>query len=348
MTLTEGLMGLAGLVLAFLLIQGLWTSWRARPRRAEPSAHKERAEPSADFEATVEGKAAPQGAVTDAGARLVSSRTRLSIDPLIDAVAVMPLEAPIPGESALAAMPLSRRAGSKPMLIEGLDAETGIWEPPAVGRRYSEFQAGVQMANRAGALNEIEYSEFVQKIQSFADDIGSVPDFSDMIDVVARARELDQFAQAHDAQLALHVVAQSVSWSVGYLQQMAGRHGFQSGALPGQLLLASSEPEGPPLVVISFDAQAALADDPDQAALRRFTVSLDVAQSPESLEPFSVWQRVAAGLAKDMDGSLLDDDDRPVSLQQFASIHVELQRLYKALESRDLAAGSWPARRLFS
>ncbi|MCK7498832.1 MAG: hypothetical protein MZW92_55935 [Comamonadaceae bacterium] len=34
----------------------------------------------------------------------------------------------------------------------------------APDHRYSELQAGVQLASRSGALNEIEYSEFVQKV----------------------------------------------------------------------------------------------------------------------------------------------------------------------------------------
>ncbi len=59
------------------------------------------------------------------------------------------------------------------------------------------------MANRSGALNEIEYSEFIQKIQTFADAIGAEVDFPDMLEVVARARELDAFAGEHDAQLAV-------------------------------------------------------------------------------------------------------------------------------------------------
>jgi hypothetical protein len=63
------------------------------------------------------------------------------------------------------------------------------------------LQAGVQLANRTGPLNEIEYSEFVMKAQAFADALGGTPDFPDMLQEVARARELDQFASQHDAQL---------------------------------------------------------------------------------------------------------------------------------------------------
>ena len=60
-------------------------------------------------------------------------------------------------------------AGSKPVAVEGLNEHTGNWEPAVAGQRYGAFQVGVQLANRTGALNEIEYSEFVVKAQAFAD-----------------------------------------------------------------------------------------------------------------------------------------------------------------------------------
>src|SRR5690242_5252378 len=84
-------------------------------------------------------------------------------------LAVVTPEAPVSGELALQHLPGSRRAGTKPFHIEGLNSESGEWELPRPGQRYGEFQAGLQMANRHGAVNEIEYSEFVQKVEAFAE-----------------------------------------------------------------------------------------------------------------------------------------------------------------------------------
>ena len=46
--------------------------------------------------------------------------------------------------------------------------------------------------------------------------------------------------------------------------------------------------------------------------------------------------------------SPVDDRGRPITLHAFAGIGADLDVLYRALESRDLAAGSLAARRLFS
>ena len=345
MTLTTALAILGALVLAGVVAHGAWTSWRANPRQPRPEvppADPTRQEPMLDEPGVA--SVPDLGDLRPPPMRKASAR----LDPLIDALAPITLESPVSGELALTHLPPSRRAGTKPFLIEGLNAETGEWELPALRQRYGEFQAGVQMANRAGALNEIEFSEFVQKLQLFADGVGGMVEVPDMLDVVARARELDAFASGHDAQLAIVLRANGAAWSVGYIQQMAARRGFVAGVLPGRLVLPGAVEGEPPVLVLTFDAQAALADDPNISSVREVTLSLDVPQTPESAEPFPAWHDAARTLAADMDATMVDDHGRPITLHAFAAIGTELTTLYRALESRDLAAGSLAARRLFS
>jgi hypothetical protein len=339
MTLTVALAILAGLVLVAILVHGLWSARRSAPRPplvAAPAAG-ERVEPSLGADAPLPDE--PRPAATRRAPRL---------DALIDALVPLALESPVSGEAVLAHLPPTRRAGSKPFAIEGLDAESGGWQTPAAGHRYSELQAGVQLANRGGALNEIEYSEFVQKVQAFADAVGALPDFPDMLEIVARARELDAFASPLDAQLTLTLKSEQVAWSLGFLQQCAARHGFAAGALPGRMVMPGADEGAPPMLVLSFDAQAALDDDPARSALRECLLSLDVPQTPEAAEPFPAWHRAATALADELGAVIVDDHGAPITLHAFAAIGKELEQLYRQLEARDLAAGTAAARRLFS
>src|SRR5438270_11072240 len=107
-----------------------------------------------------------------------------------------------------------------------------------------------------------------------------------MMGEVARAKELDQFASEHDAQLGFTLRAKNAAWSPGYVQQAAAKLGFVPGVIPGRLVLPASTAGAPPVLVISFDTQAAMADDPTQSALREFTLSLDVPQVHRSEQPF--------------------------------------------------------------
>jgi len=344
------LAALGALVLAGVVAHGAWQARKAGPKRALPPQAAEERAPDETPPAAAPPVAPAHLAELAPGAIEAPPprRPAMRLDALVDAIASLTVEAPVTGEMVLGHLPPTRRAGSKPFFIEALNASTGEWEAPAPGQRYREFQAGVQLANRTGALNEIEYSEFVQKVQPFAESIGAMGDFPDMLDVVARARELDAFAGAHDAQLALHLRARGAAWSVGYIQQHAARLGFVAGVVPGRLVLPSKDEGAPPVLTLTFDSQAAFAEDPSRAAVRDVMLSFDVPQTEPAAAPFAAWQSSAQALADAMDADIVDDHGRPLTAPGFAAIGGELESLYRQLEARDLAAGAPVTRRLFS
>jgi ZipA, C-terminal FtsZ-binding domain len=102
------------------------------------------------------------------------------------------------------------------------------------------------------------------------------------------------------------------------------------------------------VLTLTFDSQAALADDPNLAAVREVTLAFDVPQTDPKAAPFATWQSSAQALAQAMDATVVDDHGRALGAESFAAIGNELGQLYAALEARDLAAGSPAARRLFS
>jgi hypothetical protein len=350
-----GLAIAGGLLLAGVVAHSAWSARKNQPKRATPETPSgespkqtythtdgmaERQDPSFDGDSSL-------GSLSNL-ASLLAIDKKPGLDALIDVIAPVAVDQDVSGEAALAAMPATRRAGSKPFGVEGLNMVTRQWEMPAAGQRYSAFQCGLQLANRLGALNQIEYSEFVMKTQAFADALGGEPDFPEMLDEVARARELDQFASAHDAQLSLTLQAASTAWSPGYVAQNAARLGFVAGAIPGRMVLPSSERGGAPLLGLAFDTQAAMAEDPEQSALREVTLSLDVPQVPREEQPFARMRESAAALAASMDGVVMDDNSNLIAPAAMDLIGSELEQLYDTLDERDLSAGSSLARRLFS
>mgnify|MGYP000311223749 CR=1 FL=1 len=366
-----------GLVLAAIVAYNAWILHRNAPKKALPPDPDRpapvagdplleptlRQEPSLDADlgpsnaasyANLDQGAEPHEHTVDAGDALRmpvpthSLERRPGLDPLIDVIASIQPEGLVSGDAALAALPPTRRAGSKPFAIEGLNDATQQWETPAPGQRYRSFQAGVQLANRMGALNEIEFSEFVMKAQGFADAINAAPDFPDMLQEVARARELDQFASDHDAQLMFMLRARQAAWSPGYVQQCAARLGFVPGPIAGRLVLPSSTPGQAPLLHLACDQHAALSDDPDQSAVRDLALSLDVPQVPRGEQPFARLREVATALCQAMDGVLCDQDGNPLPAMAMDAIAADLEQLYDVLDQRELSAGSALARRLFS
>ena len=356
-TLQLSLIVIGVLVLAAVMAYNAWvtrqsTARKAAQREITTPAHAdktERIEPVLDGSAAAEegGPSEPgDGVPTLPSAQAPDRRPRM--DPLIDVIAPLALESVVSGDAVLAALPRSRRVGTKPFAVEGLNSATEEWESPRAGQRYQALQAGVQLANRAGALNEIEFSEYVVKTQAFADTLAATPEFPDMLEEVARARELDQFASTHDAQLGFMLRARRAAWSPGYVTQSAARLGFVAGALPGRMVLSGSESGQAPILSRVFDPHAAMAEDPEQSALREVALSLEVTHVARSEQPFVRMREAARALADAMDGVVTDDAGAPLSTDTMDHIGADLESLYDALDSRDLAAGSHQARRLFS
>ena len=374
-TLQISLAVIGVVLLSLIVAYNAWTARRNAPKKARPAEEEhaaelaQRHEPAFDARAgapslspaldsvlpgfdPAPGDSLPQGIdARDVRELPTPPRTherRGGLDPLIDALAPLLADHPVTGEAAVAALPTTRRAGSKPFGIEGFNEVEQQWERPVVGQYYRYFQAGVQLANRTGALNEIEFSEFVVKVQAFADAMSAAPDFPDMLHEVARARELDQFASEHDAQLSFVLRARKAAWSPGYLVQNAARLGFVPGALPGRMVLPVQTPGLPPLLSLAFDAHAAQSENLDQSAIRDLLVSLDVAQVHRSEKPFARLCEVATTLCMHMDGVLCDQNGNPLPAMAMNPIATDLELLYDKLDSRDLSAGSILARRLFS
>lgn len=342
-TLQIGLAIVGGLVLAAVLVQGAWTVRKNRPRQARTDVSETAPQLAAGIEPELDVLAFDGGQFP-----LSALEKRPALDALIDSIAPIFLESAVSGEAVLAALPGTRRVGSKPFSIEGFNDTCQRWEMPLAGQRYMTFQAGVQLANRSGALNEIEYSEFVMKTQLFCDAINGTPDFPEMLEEVTRARELDQFASEHDAQLGFMLRARSAAWSPGYIQQNAVRLGFVAGSTPGRLIIPASMTGTAPMLVLSYDTQAALADDQAQSAVRELVLSLDVAQVARTENAYSRMRAAALSLADSMEGVVTDDNGLPLLPAAMDAIGAELEHLYDTLDEHDLSAGSALARRLFS
>ncbi len=342
----------------------------ARSMMEEATAHAQRVPDEAELAQIAQSKAAAAKAAAERAAQqaaqapvmkpevakvmesaasdLPQLEKRPALDALIDVIAAVEIDHPVSGDAALQAMPATRRVGSKLFSLEGLNTETGLWEHPLNGQRYSAFQSGVQLANRTGPLNEIEFSEFVTKTQHFADAINGAPEFPDMLEAVARARELDSFASAHDAQLSFTLKATKAAWSPGYVQQNAARLGFIAGVLPGRMVVPANVHGLPPILGLTFDSQAAMSEDPTQSAIYELALSLDVPQVDRKEEPYARMIQTAYELARVMDGAISDDNGQPLSETAIGAIARDLLALYDTLDARDLSAGSPQARRLFS
>lgn len=338
-SLQIGLIVFGVLLLLGMLAYNSWHTRRNTPRPAQPEDGGEEAvEPTWDL-------SAPAAGAPPAGVPVLGSER--SLDALIDAIAPIALDGQVSGDILLAALPATRRVGSKPFAVQARPVDEQAWEWPLAGRHYDRLQVGVQLANRTGALTEIEYSEFVVIARHYADAVGGEAQFPDMMDEVARGRELDHFARAHDAELNLMVCSHRVRWSVGYVLQKARQLGFVAGSTLDRMALPSATPQQPPLLQLSFDVAAGHDGDVAQQAVDVVTLGFDVPAVLRSEQPWPRLHELAFALADAMGGRVVDGGEQPLREDALQRIGADLERLYDALEAHGLPAGAPQTRRLF-
>lgn len=328
--------------------KGLFGKGTQASEHQDPAAAHAAYASEAPAEAGLAAQEPAPAAKFSAGSQSAIHLASLEFDSLVCSIVPLELDKPVSGDAALAAQAPTRRIGKKQFLMQGFNLHTQQWEAPRAGARYSQFQTAIQLANRQGALNEIEFSEFVLKTQAFADAIGADPDFPDMLHEVARGREVDQFAAQNDAILNLMLVAQRATWSPGYVRQAAAQYGFKSSVTPGRLVLPAATPSSPPVLVLSYDPQAAMADDLDHAPVHEVLFTLDVPNVDSNEHAFERLRNILDGMAQTMDGAVTDPEGRKLPAMAIDSIGEDMERLYEALDSRGIPAGSPSALRLFS
>lgn len=285
-----------------------------------------------DEDAHVEDAQAEAGGAVAAATPTLAAR---QLSEIFDCIVELPLPSASPGEPLLALAQRLRRVGAKPVNVEGLPVgaapeEWGALEP---ARRYQALRVGILMANRHGALNAMEFSEFVAGVQAIAEPLAVLADTPDMAAVLARARDLDATCAQLDAQVGVNVEAPEALGPA----QLAALAATMSVVERGSNRYARMGVQGD--VVFSV----ALADVPN-----RLTFLLDVPRSAPASDAWRKMLEAANACAQRVGGRLVDDGGRPLLEPALAQIGRQLVQRYESLEAIGLPAGSALALRVFN
>ncbi|WP_322013943.1 cell division protein ZipA C-terminal FtsZ-binding domain-containing protein [Paraburkholderia sp. J12] len=330
----------------------------AAPLDTPADIQAETTTPNGFPDAAAEGAAAEAEAVAETGgeaervepvlpaATTISAAPPAVVDRRIDCIVPIRLAAPLAGERVIPFAQRLRRAGSKPVHIEGKPENGDGWELLQNGVRYEELRAAAQLANRSGPLNELEFSEFVTGVQQFADAIDAAPEFPDMMETVAMARELDGFAAQCDAQLSINVMSDGAPWSANYVQAVAAQDGLLLSRDGTRFVKLDAKQS--PVFMLQFGDTNFLRDDLTYKGGQIITLILDVPVADEDILPFRLMCDYAKSLAERIGGRVVDDQRRPLPETVLQSIDKQLMTLYAKLEEAGIPAGSPATRRLFS
>ncbi|MRW90042.1 cell division protein [Duganella sp. FT80W] len=296
---------------------------------AEFSTDDEAGKPASDEELAARAKAASAAAAEQATAL---------VDPLIDCLLPLTLEAPARGDKLLPVLQTLRMVGNKPVHFIG-KAVSGDWEPIGYGGVYTELQGGVQLASRSTALNELEYSELVTRLRAMADEIGAEPAIPDMMEVMAEARNLHRFVAGHDAQLGVNLQTNGAPWAINTLIGALEKQGFDVRP-DGRFVM----PDGDGGFLFSLSTNVTPAEE----TTGRLTLLLDVPCVAPARDGFGAMVACARTLVARLDATIVDDYNQPLSDAALTEIAGQVQDFYTEMNDADIPAGSTRALRLFS
>jgi hypothetical protein len=267
-----------------------------------------------------------------------SEQATSQVDPLIDCLLPLELEAPIRGDKLLPVLQKLRFVGSKPVHFIGF-AVSGDWEPITHGTVYTRLQGGVQLASRTTALNELEYSELVTRLRGISDEIGAEPQIPDMIEVMGEAKTLHRFVASHDAQLGVNLATNGAPWAITTLIGALEKQGFDVRP-DGRYVMPDGD--GGHLFSLSTNVSPAEETTP------RLTLLLDVPCVAPARDGFGAMVACAKSLVTRLDATIVDDYNQPLSDEALAEIAGQVKDFYADMEASDIPAGSTRALRLFS
>ncbi len=340
--LQASLIGIGGAIVAGVISYNKWQEFKARKsmERAFSSSHDD-----VLMGGGVDGQSArhepgfaAQGRDFEQGMLDAAPVRELAVDSLIDCDVALALDSPLRGEKILPVLMSLRHVGNKPVHFIG-QLDDGTWENASHGGVYVALQAGIQLANRSGPLNELEYSEFVARLRQVADELGAEPDVPDMMEVMKAAADLHRFVSEYDAQLGVNLHSNGAPWEIGTLLTALEKQGFDLRP-DGRLVM----PDGAGGILFALQTNVALAAE----STARLTLLLNVPCVMPERDAFGAMVACAKSLAAKLDGTVVDDAGQPLSDQALGQIAAQVDSFCDDMENADIAPGSTRAMRLFS
>lgn len=270
----------------------------------------------------------------------------LNIDDKIDLVAVITANDPVSPRMLMDALAKSRTFG-KPVYWEGL--QNGSWGALHTDvPRYKEIKAGLQLADRKGAIDEIFIGQFIKLLQEFAASANGVCQVEALDAATRRAQEIDQFAAAVDVEIGVNVVSRSgVAFQGTKVRALCEAAGLKLDPDSGAFLSANERGEAQ-FILANLEPRAFTPEQIRNLTTQGLTILLDVPRVADGTKVFQQMMQLARSLAEGLGGEVVDDARKPLTNTGADAIRMQLAEISRRMSERGIAAGSRLAQRLFS
>ncbi len=302
--------------------------------------------------------AAPDDQLAEGGPAGVGEPMHL-LSPAIDYIATLETAAGVPAADWLAAQRATLSRADKPVHWAGFDEENGEWvmlgADAARGgesRLFRHVRAGLQLADRRGALSENDLLIFATAMDALAREWQAqgrpvMLDLPDPRPVPAVAADLDAFCAGVDIQISLNVIALNEAFPGTQVRALAESAGMFLDA-HGRFVRVSDDGSVLYMLLLNHDPAGFSAENLRATTVQGLTFLFDVPTVARGERVFDQLAELAGRFADVLKGALVDDNRRPLSEASLAPISRQIAQFQASMAQRNLPAGGRMARRLFS
>ena len=345
-----GLLGIGVLVVLGVLIYNRMQEARLK-RQDEEAFGTRRADVLMDAKSSAAAPARPPGSIERIEptlSRAPAERADASgmLDPRIDFIATLETENAAAGEAISTAIVDSLANPAKAVSWECYNHQSARWEPLAATGEYQVLRAGLQLADRKGAVSAQELTDFVVMAQVVVVAIGARSALAEAEAALQRAQQLDALCSDVDVQIGLNLIARGGAIPGTRIRAVAEAHGL---VLERDGRFHRRDESGLELYALCNQEPAAFsADAMKELATRGLTLLFDVARVPGGIVTFDRFVEFTRALAEALPAAIVDDNGRPLDDAGLGKIRAQLQSLYASMEQQGIAAGGPLALRLFA
>lgn len=219
-------------------------------------------------------------------------------------------------------------------------------ESNAEGDGYTALRGCLQLADRAGAVSEVNLSKFRDLIQDVASQVHATADCPDIVSSHDKAVKLDKFCADVDIMIGINIISKDEGAFVGTkIRALAEASGFK---LESEGIFKYRDDNNQVLFTLSnYENTPFLPEKMKSLTTHGVTFLLDVPRIAHGERVFDQMTHLAKIFSNTLGGIMVDDNRVPLSESGIHKSKQHLIEIQTAMKKNHIIAGSPSALRLF-
>jgi FtsZ-interacting cell division protein ZipA len=214
---------------------------------------------------------------------------------------------------------------------------------------YTQLAYSLQLADRGGAVTRATLNRFQHMVETIGLDISAHVEWQGSGDPLNNSMTLDQFCIEVDKTVGFHVLANDgATFHATKLRGIAEAQGLSLGADGRFHMFNNTDPNHLEFSLKNIDDNPFNAEMLKSAVMHGVTFQLDIPTVNNSAKVFDEMIAVAKVMAKSMDATIVDDNQKPLGDIHLEKIRQQLKKINAQMIAKGIIPGSPHALRLFS